>query len=184
MKKIKLLLIVAIATTTASYAQINLNGTWSPVGTTIITKVTTDPDGGDGISDGALCINGTTAAPGQGVVYTFGGIIEAGKTYSIDTYIYNFGNSHSKVIVSLFNSTTNTVLASTNVLVLQTGTGKTPELSVPLSYTATAADAGNILQLRYIRSDDGNTSRDFNIDSAKLNGAVISSPILSTKNKR
>ena len=31
MKKIKLLLIAVIATTTASYAQINLNGTWSPV---------------------------------------------------------------------------------------------------------------------------------------------------------
>lgn len=184
MKKIKLLLIVAIATTTASYAQINLNGTWSPVGTTTITKVTNDPDGGDGISDGALFINGTTAVPGQGVVYTFGGTIEAGKTYSIDSYIYNLGNSHSKVVVSLFNSTSNTVLASTDILLLQTGTGKTPELSVSLSYTATTADAGNILQLRYIRSDDGNTSRDFNIDSAKLNGVVISSPLLAAKNKR
>jgi hypothetical protein len=184
MKKIKLLLIVAIATTTASYAQINLNGTWSPVGTTTITKVTNDPDGGDGISDGALFINGTTAAPGQGVTYTFGGTIEAGKTYSIDSYIYNLGNSHSKVVVSLFNSTTNTVLASTDVLLLQTGTGKTPELSVSLSYNATASDVGNILQLRYIRTDDGNTSRDFNIDSAKLNGEVISSPLLAAKKKR
>lgn len=184
MKKIILLLITGLATTTASLAQINLNGTWSPVGTTTVTKVTNDPDGGDGISDGALLINGTTAVPGQGVTYTFGGTIEAGKTYSIDTYIYNFGNSHSKVVVSLFNSTTNTVLASTDVLLLQTGTGKTPELSVPLSYTATAADAGNTLQLRYIRTDDGNTSRDFNIDSAKLNGVVISSPLLDGKKKR
>ena len=184
MKKIILLLIISIATATASYAQINLNGNWSPVGTTTLTKVTNDPDGGDGIADGALFINGTTAAQGQGVVYTFGGTIETGKTYSIDTYIYNFGNSHSKVIVSLFNSTTNTVLASTNTLLLQTGTGKTPELSIPLSYTATAADAGNILQLRYIRSDDGNTSRDFSIDNAKLNGTIISSPLLATKNKR
>lgn len=184
MKKIKLLLIAVIATTTASYAQINLNGTWTPVGTTTITKVTNDPDGGDGISDGALFINGTTAAPGQGVTYTFGGTIEAGKTYSIDSYIYNLGNSHSKVVVSLFNSTTNTVLASTDVLLLQTGTGKTPELSVSLSYTATTADAGNTLQLRYIRTDDGNTSRDFNIDSAKLNGEVISSPLLAAKKKR
>ncbi|MEY3498600.1 MAG: hypothetical protein RL308_269 [Bacteroidota bacterium] len=184
MKKIKLFLIALIATATASYAQINLNGNWSPVGTTNLTKVTNDPDGGDGISDGALIINGTTAVPGQGVVYTFGGTIEAGKTYLIDTYIYNFGNSHSKVIVSLFNSTNNTVLASSDVLLLQTGTGKTPELSVPLSYTSTAADTGNILQLRYIRSDDGNTSRDFNIDSAKLNGVVISSPLLDGKKKR
>ncbi len=184
MKKIKLLLIAAITTSAASYAQIDLNGNWSPVGTTTLTKVTNDPDGGDGISDGALFINGTTAVSGQGVVYTFGGTIEAGKTYSIDTYIYNSGNSHSKVIVSLFNSTTNTVLASTDVLLLQTGTGKTPELSVPLSYTVTAADAGSVLQLRYIRSDDGNTSRDFSIDSAKFNGVVISSPLLATKNKR
>jgi hypothetical protein len=184
MKKIKLLLIALIATTTASYAQINLNGNWSPVGNTILTKVTNDPDGGDGISDGALFINGTTAVPGQGVIYTFGGTMEAGKTYSIDTYIYNFGNSHSKVVVSLFNSTTNTVLASTDVLLLQTGTGKTPELSVPISYTATAADTGNLLQLRYIRTDDGNTSRDFSIDSAKLNGVVISSPFLTSKNKK
>jgi chondroitin-sulfate-ABC endolyase/exolyase len=184
MKKIILLLITGLATSTVSQAQINLNGNWSPVGTTTLTKVTNDPDGGDGISDGALLINGTTAVPGQGVIYTFGGTIEAGKTYSIDTYVYNFGNSHVKVIVSLFNSTTNTVLSSSDVLLLQTGTGKTPELSVPLSYTATAADAGNILQLRYIRSDDGNTSRDFNIDSAKLNGVVISSPLLATKNKR
>lgn len=184
MKKFFLLLIAGIATTTASYAQINLNGTWSPIGTTTLTKVTNDPDGGDGISDGALLVNGTTAVPGQGVVYTYGGTIEAGKTYSIDTYIYNFGNSHSKVVVSLFNSTTNTVLASTDVLLLQTGTGKTPEMSVPVSYTTTAADAGNTLQLRYIRSDDGNTSRDFSIDSAKLNGIVISSPLLAAKNKR
>lgn len=179
MKKIILLLITGLATTTASLAQINLNGNWSPVGNTTITKVTNDPDGGDGISDGALLINGTTAAPGQGVTYTFGGTIEAGKTYSIDSYIYNFGNSHSKVVVSLFNSTTNTVLASTDVLLLQSGTGKNPELSVSLSYTA--AEAGNILQLRYIRTDDGNTSRDFNIDSAKLNGVVIPSPLLAKK---
>lgn len=184
MKKIILILIIGIATTTASYAQIDLNGTWSPIGTTTITKATNDPDGGDGISDGALFINGTTATPGQGVVYTFGGTIEAGKTYSIDTYIYNFGNSHSKVIVSFYNSKTNTVLASSNALLLQTGTGKTPELSVPLSYTATTADAGNILQLRYIRSDDGNTSRDFSIDNAKLNGEIITSPLLSKKNKK
>lgn len=184
MKKIILILIIGIATTTASYAQIDLNGTWSPIGTTTITKATNDPDGGDGFSDGALFINGTTATPGQGVVYTFGGTIEAGKTYSIDTYIYNFGNSHSKVIVSLFNSTTNTVLASTNTLLLQTGTGKTAEMSIPLSYTATDTDTGNILQLRYIRSDDGNTSRDFSIDSAKLNGVAIPSPILDGKKKR
>lgn len=184
MKKIKLLLIVAIATSTASYAQINLNGNWSPVGATTITKVTNDPDGGDGIADGALFINGTTVETGQGALYTFGGTIEAGKTYAIETYIYNFGNSHSKVVVSLYNSSTNTVLASTNVLLLQTGTGKTPELSVPLTYTATAAEAGNTLQLRYIRSDDGNTSRDFNIDNAKLNGVVISLPLLNAKNKR
>lgn len=184
MKKIKLLLIAAIATTTVSQAQINLNGKWSPVGTTTLAKVTNDPDGGDGISDGALFINGTTAVPGQGAIYTFGGTIEDGKTYSIDTYIYNFGNSHSKVIISLFNSTTNTVLASSDVLLLQTGTGKTAELSVPLSYTSTATDTGNILQLRYLRSDDGNTSRDFNIDNAKLNGETITSPLLSKKNKK
>jgi hypothetical protein len=183
MKKNILLLIAGLTTITASYAQINLNGTWSPVGTTNISKVTNDPDGGDGIADGALFINGTTATPGQGVIYTFGGTIEAGKTYAIDSYIYNFGNSHAKVVVSLFNSTTNTVLATTNALVLQTGTGKTPELSVPLSYSATAADAGSVLQLRYIRTDDGNTSRDFTIDNAKLNGVVIASPLLSAKKK-
>jgi hypothetical protein len=55
---------------------------------------------------------------------------------------------------------------------------------VSLSYKATASDVGNILQLRYIRTDDGNTSRDFNIDSAKLNGEVISSPLLAAKKKR
>ena len=179
-----MLLLTCLTLSIAAKAQINLKGNWSPIDNTLITKVTNDPDGDDGVGDGALFINGTTAEIGQGVLYSFGGTMESAKTYTIDTYIYNFGNSHSKVIVSLLNSTTNTVLATSKTVLLQTGVGKTPEQSINLTYTATDADTGGMLQLKYTRTDDGNTSRDFNIDNARLNGDSITSPLLSKKNKK
>lgn len=171
MKKIILFLIPSIFITAATQAQIKLKeGVWSPIGNTTISMVSNDPDGGDKVADGGLWVNGNVVENGQGVVYTFDGTMKSGKTYKIDTYLYNFGVSYSNVSVSLYNKTTNTELVSSPVYVLK---NLVSEKAVNLSYTATPEDKGCVLELKYIRSDDGGIHRDFYIDNAKLNGSVI-----------
>lgn len=176
MKNFMFFLINALLISTISQAQINVNGNWTPLGNTSIVKVSNDPDGGDEVSDGAILIDGNTEEVGQGTIFTFGGKIESGKSYTVDTYIYNFGNSHVKLKVSLYNSTTNTLLATTSQIILQKeveGKDYKSQIPISISYNAKLSDEGNLLQIRYIREDDGNNSRNFNIDNARLNGLTI-----------
>jgi hypothetical protein len=65
------------------------------------------------------------------------------------------------------------------------GTGGAPEdvASTSVTYDGKATDAGDVLALRYIRVDDGNTARNFNVDVAKINGAAISSEVVLSVGK-
>lgn len=139
--------------------------TWTGVGNVVLSTVTDDADNGDGLNDGALYVDGLTAVTGQGVTLAVGGTMTDGELITFSTWTYNRNNSFVRFDVQLFNLTDGTVLATSEVGM----SGGTSNLKT-LTYTATATDAGDELQIRYIRNFDGNTSRNFAIDNIDLNG--------------
>ncbi|MCL3779284.1 T9SS type A sorting domain-containing protein [Prolixibacteraceae bacterium JC049] len=145
------------------------NDNWNSIGDANIRMVTNDGDNTDGAGDGALLIDGTTFTPGQGAYYNFDGTMASGETLNLTTYVYNPENSYVRLKVELFNASDNSVLTTNGPFTV--GAGSTQNVS--LNYTVTNADNGDILQLRYIRTDDGNTVRNFAIDNASLNGVYL-----------
>ncbi|MDO5980172.1 T9SS type A sorting domain-containing protein [Flavivirga spongiicola] len=172
MRKITLLLSIIVLNTMVISAQIIPTGLWYPIGDVTISTVTDDGDNGDGAGDGALFINGQSSVVGQGARFKFNGTMESGTNYAIDSYIYNFSGSFSRVRVSLHNITDDVELA----VYVDAGTvlnGSNQLENVVFNYTAIASDVGDQLELRYVRNDDGNTARDFKIDNASLGGTFI-----------
>lgn len=159
---------------------ISPNGGWSSIKTTTLTNTTNDADNGDGVGDGAIFVDGTTVELAQGAAFTFGETMQEGDTYEVITNVYNSGGSYSKVIVSLFNETDGIELVTSPTTNLP---GVTGLAEITLNYTALASDAGDVLEIRYVKDFDGNTSRDFSIDNATINGATISTSLetLSTE---
>ena len=90
-KALTLLAFIFIGST--AYAQIQPAGTWTAITASQnvdITKVSDDADNGDGANDGALWINGQApATDGQGILFTFDGTMQEGKSYAITTTLYN-----------------------------------------------------------------------------------------------
>lgn len=152
-------------------AQIQPAGEWSEIGDVTISKVITDGDNGDGAADGALFFDGTSATVGQGGLFTFDGTMQEGKVYAINSNIFNTNASAVSVRVTLHNKTDNTELA----VDVDAGTSMNngDVHTSTFSYTAVASDAGDVLELRFTRNDDGNTARNFNVDNASLNGATL-----------
>lgn len=176
MKKITLLTILStIISLHTAKAQISATGSYSPIGNTIITDVTDDADNGDGLNDGAKFIDGQSEEVGQGAALTFDGTMETGQDYNITTAIYNSGNSFCGVTVFLYNKTDDAELTTPTDSDLLGG--DIDNLTIP--YTATATDAGDILELRFVRDDNGATSRNFSIDVVTLNGVAVDSTPLS-----
>lgn len=169
MKKNTLLILSLIGIISTSNAQVRNYGNYSPIGATEISYVTSDADNGDGAADGAFLVNGLTATVGQGVSLTFDGTMKAGLAYNITTTIYNPGASFCGVTAFLYNKTDNTSLTTptdSNLL-----GGEIDALTI--NYTAVSTDQGDVLELRFVRDDDGNASRDFAIDFINLNGTVV-----------
>ena len=175
MKKITikkvLILFAFILTGSKTFAQIQPAGTWSAIGDVTISKVTTDADNGDGAGDGALYIDGITSTVGQGILFTFDGTMQEGNTYAINSHMFNSNSFYVKVKVTLHNKTDDTALAVDvdDGTIMQNGEVH----NIDFSYTAIASDAGDVLELRYTRNDDGNTARNFNVDNATLNGNTL-----------
>ena len=145
-------------------------GYWSGVGDVNLTIVTSDADNTDGLNDGAIFVDGQSVVVGQGVTFTFEGTMINGEVLDLNTYTYNVNNSYVRFDVELFNKTDGTVLTTTNVFI--SGNDTVPVNTV-LNYTAGSQDVGDSLQLRYIRTDPGDTYRNFAIDNAKLNGSFL-----------
>ena len=161
-----LLLFILVVNTTLSQI-IPTSGTWASIGNVTLTTVYDDADNGDGVGDGAIFVNGLTAVVGQGASYTFGGTMQSGQSVSISTYTYNRNSSYVNFTVDLYNKTDNKVL-KTSATISHLGSVTTPVNTI-LNYTTVASDAGDELQVRYIRNDDGATSRDFAIDNVIFN---------------
>ncbi len=153
------------------HAQVIPNqGSWQPVGNTTLTEVFSDANNTDGAMDGAIYVDGKSAATGQGATFTFNGQMTASENFSLSTYVYNVNSSYVKFRTELYNATNNSVLDWEENLI---GGGNTTPLLINLSYTTGTTDVGDVLQLRYIRTDDGNTARNLAIDNAKLNGVFL-----------
>ncbi|RLD28312.1 MAG: hypothetical protein DRI70_03660, partial [Bacteroidetes bacterium] len=158
--------------TFSTYAQVvTTSGVWTEVGDVVLSIVTSDGDNGDGVGDGAIFVDGQSTVVGQGITHTFGGTMTSGESISISTYTYNVNVSYVAFNVELYNVNDNNVLATTAVLI--TGGDTTPANTV-FNYTAVASDVGDTLQVRYIRTDPGNTYRNFAIDNLSLNGSYVS----------
>ena len=159
-----------------TFSQIQPAGIWSAEGDLNILKVTGDADNGDGASDGALSFEGASSVVGQGGVFTFDGTMQEGKNYAINSAMYNANGSYVQVRVTLHNKTDNTELAVDVNAGSFMGTGIIH--TVAFNYTAVASDAGDTLELRFIRNDDGYVVRSFRIDNAKLNGATLGARVI------
>lgn len=148
-------------------------GSWSPIGDTEITNTIDDGDNGDGVSDGAIFVDGLSVAIGQGVAFTFDDTMEETVVYSVVTNVYNPGSSYNKVVVSLYNVTDGQELKTSGVTNLPGGS--VAEISI--SYTALSTDEGDVVELRFVKDFDGNMSRDFSIDNVTVGGSVISTDL-------
>lgn len=174
MKQIYSLVLLFFIITNSTFAQVNNSpGTWTPIGNVILSNVTDDADNGDGMGDGAVYVAGQSVVVGQGAAYTFAGTMQTGQALSISTYTYNRNFSYVYFTVDLYNKTDNKVLKTSSQINIL-GSDKTPVNTI-LAYTAVASDNGDELQVRYIRKDDGSTSRRFAIDLITLNNNIISS---------
>lgn len=152
---------------------VSSDGEWTTIGDTTITNSTDDEDNGDGVNDGAIYIDGQSVAIGQGAAFTFSDTMIENVVYNVVTNIYNPDASYNKAVVSLYNVTDDKELTSTAVTNLPSGTA----VKLMLSYTALAIDQGDVFQLRFVDAFDGNTSRNFSIDNASINEAVISTDL-------
>ena len=159
----------------SSVSVVSAAGLWSVIGDTTITNTIDDADNGDGENDGAIFVDGLSAAIGQGAAFTFTDAMAEGVLYSIETNVYNPGTSYNKVVVSLYNATDNVTLVSSTVTNLPGATAA----KITLSYTTLASDIGDDLVLRFVKDFDGNTSRDFSIDNVSVSGSVISTDLPS-----
>ncbi len=145
-------------------------GVWTPVGDVSLTTVFSDANNTDGVADGAIFVDGQSPVVGQGATFTFNGQMANNESFTLQTYTYNVNSSYVRYNVQLFNQTDNAVLDTQQETI--SGGITTPVLTT-LTYTASSSDVGDVLQLRYIRTDDGNTARNFVIDNAKLNGSFV-----------
>lgn len=164
--------IIAVMGISITTAQVPANGLWSPVGNTTMSEVSDDGDNGDGANDGALFFDGQDAVPDLGAKFTFNGTMEDATVYAIVTNVYNIRSSYVNFIVSLHNKTDDVQLAASSTISLGNGATTQAVETVSLTYTAVADDAGDVLELRYIRVEN-NSGRDFAIDNASLNGTFV-----------
>jgi hypothetical protein len=151
-------------------AQVLSNGVWTEVGDVDLSIVNSDADNGDGVADGALLVNGRSQVVGQGVTFTFDGTMTSGETLNVSTYTYNKNVSYVTFNVQLYNLTDNNVLATSSVGL---SNASSPPVNTTFNYTAVATDVDDVLQVRYIRTDNGHTARDFIIDNLSINSNYL-----------
>lgn len=172
MKQTYTLLLFIFLIANSTFAQVNTtSGSWSAIGDVLfpLPIITSDGDNGDGVGDGALAVNGQSSVMGQGAAYTFGGTMQTGKLITISTFTFNTTLSFVSFKIELWrkNNSTYTSLATSSPTI-SFANKSTPAINTVLTYTPKAADAGGELQVRYIRTDDGNKLRAFAIDNLTL----------------
>jgi hypothetical protein len=143
---------------------------FAAIGDIALLAVTDDEDNTDGVSDGALLFNGQSKVIGQGGAYSFDCPMTEGETLTISSYVYNPRSSYVQLKVALHNVTDDIELATTSAVAIVPAN---PVVNFNFNYTTQNTDEGDELEIRYIRTDDGNTARDFSVDNVSLNNTQL-----------
>jgi hypothetical protein len=143
---------------------------FAAIGDIALVAVTNDADNTDGVGDGALLFNGQSKVVGQGGAYSFDCPMTAGETLAISSYVYNPQSSYVKLKVALHNVTDDIELAATSPVVLK---ATNPVTNFSFNYTTQNTDEADELEIRYIRTDDGNIARDFAVDNVSINETAL-----------
>lgn len=146
-------------------------GSWLGVGNVNLSIITDDLNNTDGVGDGAIKVDGQTSVVGQGIIFQFNTPMINAENLTFNTYVYNTQSSFVKYRVQLYNANDNSILAQTAEITIINSSSA--PVNSTLTYKTVASDVGDFLQIRYLRTDDGNTARDFAIDNAKLNGDYL-----------
>lgn len=160
--------LLLVAGTIRAQIQKPINDNWSVIGNVWKTTIHSDGNNDDGINDGAILVNGQGSQTGQGIEYLFDGTMSTDQDLSISARLFNPNSSYVSLKVELFNSTSNTVLATSTTSIWSKSSEK-----VNLYYDTQASDNNDNLKLRFIRTDDGHSARDFAIDNVLFNGNFI-----------
>ncbi|WP_215224921.1 chondroitinase family polysaccharide lyase [Echinicola shivajiensis] len=142
---------------------------WEPIGNSEIVTINSDGDNGDGVGDGAQKSQNLASTVGNGLSYAFGGSMQEGQSLNFKSYVFNPNISYVRLKVELYNITDEVLLVSEGAVSLTSGV----VYQFELDYVPQASDDGDALEVRYIRTDDGNSARTFAIDNASLNGAYL-----------
>lgn len=150
-------------------------------GPTILKIFGDDP----AVKEGSILVDGKNSASGnnQGAKFTLEQTMTAGTRYKAETDLYNPRLSYVNVKIQLYNVTDDRVLATSGRIGIAGAAGGVAALaSGSVSYIAIADDAGDVLEIRWLRDDGGNTARDFGISKAMINYAELNTATLSIKN--
>jgi len=139
-----------------------------------------DPDGGDGVNDGGIFIDGNPQS--ESVTYTFPGTIADGEDYMFDINL--FQSSSSFVIADVELLANGVVVASVigqggingREDLGNPGTELNPAKLVQLSYTGDATTDGQSLAFRARQERGSNNSMDVGIDNWSLNVTPVPEP--------
>lgn len=180
MKKITLCVAFFLGAITITKAQVIATGAYSVgVGPLTISDVTNDEDNGDGLNDGAKFIDGTGEGTDEAVYFTFDGTLEDGESYTVNTTVYNPNNSYCDITVSLYNKTDGTELATIGAGLQGVNHVSGDDIkAVELNYTAVASDAGDVLEVRFVKIQAG-SYRNYAIDILQLGGVAVGPTVVS-----
>jgi hypothetical protein len=122
---------------------------------------------GDGVQgDGGLRLDTGDGIQGnESMGLTVAGTLQEGETAALTGTVYNDNTSFVRFKVQLWNLTDDRLLAETALISVNGSTHLAylpQDLSV--SYTAVAADAGDVLQIRFVE-DANNLARDIYLDN-------------------
>ncbi len=136
----------------------------------------TEPTGDGLLNDGGLWFNSQDAIAGnEAIGLTLVGNMSLGEQYTLTMGFYNDNTSFWSGRIQLFDLTANTVLAETaNTTVLGSTSVTYKPLDWMVSYTAQAADVGNLLQIRVVENANS-TARDAYVDNFSL-ATVVPEP--------
>lgn len=129
---------------------------------------------GDGAAgDGALIFDTINATIGdEEIALNIGGSMELGEVITLQMGMFNDNNSYARFSISLYNSTDNTELATTIPLFISgQGGGTYAPIDSTFSFTASATDVGDSLQIR-ILDDAQSTGRDAHVDNFSLTTSI------------
>jgi len=129
----------------------------------------TEPTGDGLLTDGGLRFNTLDAiTENEAIGLTLAGNMSLGEQYSLTMSVYNDNTSFWNGRIQLYDLTANMVLAETlNSTVFSSTAANYVPVTWTISYTAQAADVGNILQIRVIENANA-TSRDGFLDNFSL----------------